>query len=105
MKMKILASRVVAVLLIIGFLLLGLAPIADAGRGGGSRRGSSIGPGTGSNPRSHRVRPHIRKDGTYVPSHRRSNPNRNSQDNWTTKPNVNPYTGRQGTRVNPPVRQ
>ena len=105
MKMRVVGSRVVAVLLLVGALSLGLATIADAGRGGGSRRGSSTGPGTGSNPRSHSVRPHIRKDGVYVPGHRRSNPNRKPRDNWTTKPNVNPYTGKQGTRVNPAVRQ
>lgn len=41
---------------------------------------------------------HIRRDGTYVPSHQRTAPNSTINDNWTTKPNVNPNTGRAGTR-------
>lgn len=43
------------------------------------------------------VRPHVRKDGTFVQGHRRTNPNSSVYDNWSTKPNVNPYTGRTGT--------
>ena len=44
------------------------------------------------------VRPYYRKDGTYVQPHYRSSPNRSYNDNWTVKPNVNPYTGQRGTR-------
>jgi hypothetical protein len=40
---------------------------------------------------------HIRRDGTYVPPHQRTNPNTNVYDNWSTKGNVNPYTGKAGT--------
>ncbi len=43
------------------------------------------------------VRGHIRKDGVYVPPHTRSAPNSTTLDNWSTKPNVNPTTGRAGT--------
>ena len=42
------------------------------------------------------VRPHVRTDGTYVPGHWRSKPNHTTRDNWSTYPNVNPYTGEQG---------
>lgn len=45
-----------------------------------------------------RVRPHIRKDGTYVPGHWRSAPDGNRYNNWSTSGNVNPYTGERGTR-------
>lgn len=41
---------------------------------------------------------HIRRDGTYVPPHTRTAPNSTINDNWSTKPNVNPNTGRAGTR-------
>lgn len=41
---------------------------------------------------------HIRRDGTYVPPHQRTAPNSTINDNWSTKPNVNPNTGRAGTR-------
>ena len=44
------------------------------------------------------VRGHYRSDGTYVAPHYRSAPNATKYDNWTTKGNVNPYTGREGNR-------
>ena len=74
---------------------------ALARRGGGTHS-SSIGPGTGSNTRSHGVRGYVRKDGTYVAPHRQSNPDKSFNNNWSTNPNTNPYTGKQGTRINPP---
>lgn len=44
------------------------------------------------------VRGHINKSGTYVAPHVRTTPNATRTDNYTSKPNTNPYTGRQGTR-------
>ncbi len=35
--------------------------------------------------------------GTYVAPHYRTAPNNTINDNWSTKPNYNPYTGKQGT--------
>ncbi|MGH6791813.1 MAG: hypothetical protein ACRECF_03650 [Methyloceanibacter sp.] len=43
------------------------------------------------------VRPYVRKDGTYVAPHFRSNPNNTTLDNWSTKGNANPFTGERGT--------
>ena len=68
---------------------------------GGLFGGRSLDPGIGSNPRSYGVRPYVRQDGSYVPPYRRSTPNREWRDNWSTKPNVNPYTGKGGSRVQP----
>lgn len=45
-----------------------------------------------------RVRGYTRRDGTYVAPHYRSSPNSTKMDNWSTRGNVNPYTGREGTR-------
>ncbi len=42
------------------------------------------------------VNGHYRRDGTYVQGHYRSSPDGNSYNNWSTKGNVNPYTGRAG---------
>ena len=42
------------------------------------------------------VQPYYRKDGTYVSGHYRSSPNSNPYDNWSSKGNVNPYTGKKG---------
>lgn len=43
------------------------------------------------------VNPYVRKDGTYVGGHYRSNPDGNPYNNWSYPGNVNPYTGRQAT--------
>ena len=47
---------------------------------------------------SHSVRGYTRKDGTYVAPHRATNPNSTMMDNWSTKGNVNPDTGKAGTK-------
>jgi hypothetical protein len=43
------------------------------------------------------VRGHTRSDGTYVQPHYRTNPNNSTYDNYSTRGNTNPYTGRAGT--------
>jgi hypothetical protein len=47
---------------------------------------------------SHNVRGYTKKDGTYVKGHRATNPNKTQRDNWSSKPNANPYTGKKGTK-------
>jgi hypothetical protein len=44
------------------------------------------------------VRGYTKKDGTYVAPHMRSSPNSTTLDNYSTKGNVNPYTGEPGTK-------
>lgn len=43
------------------------------------------------------VNGYIKKDGTYVSPHERTTPDNNFNNNWSTKGNVNPYTGKEGT--------
>ncbi len=45
-----------------------------------------------------KVKGYYRKDGTYVRPHYRSSPNHTKLDNWSTKGNVNPYTGKVGNK-------
>lgn len=47
-----------------------------------------------------RVKSYYNKSGTFVQSHFRSNSNFSKFDNYSTKGNINPYTGKNGT-VNP----
>lgn len=47
-----------------------------------------------------KVKGYIRKDGTYVQPHMRSNPDGDKSNNWSTKGNINPYTGKEGTKNN-----
>ena len=44
------------------------------------------------------VKGYVKKDGTYVAPHYRSSPNSTKLDNYSTKGNINPYTGKAGTR-------
>ena len=43
------------------------------------------------------VKPHVRKDGTYVEGHVRSAPDNSQYNNYGSKGNINPYTGQLGT--------
>ncbi len=61
----------------------------------------SIGFAKGSGGSVH-VKGYYRSNGTYVAPHYRSAPDGNFYNNWSTKGNVNPYTGKPGTRVTPP---
>jgi len=42
---------------------------------------------------------YYKSNGTYVSGYYRTTPNNTNTDNYTTKPNVNPYTGKNGTVV------
>lgn len=44
------------------------------------------------------VRGYTKSNGTYVAPHYRSNPDSCIRNNWTTYPNINPYTGKIGTK-------
>ncbi len=48
------------------------------------------------------VRGYTRSDGTYVAPHHRTQQNQIFGDNYSTSGNSNPYTGKAGTRHNPP---
>jgi hypothetical protein len=45
------------------------------------------------------VRGYTRKDGTYVAPYTRTAPDNTINNNYSTYPNVNPYTGQEGTRA------
>ena len=47
-----------------------------------------------------KVKSGVTKTGTYKPPYVRTSPNNTKLDNWSTKGNTNPYTGKKGT-VNP----
>lgn len=47
---------------------------------------------------SHRVSGHVTKKGTYVAPSHATNPNKSTRDNYSHKGNVNPYSGKAGTK-------
>jgi len=44
------------------------------------------------------VRGHTTRSGTYVMPHTRTGPDSSKVNNWSTKGNSNPYTGKAGTK-------
>ena len=63
-----------------------------------AKQSSSDGYKSNGSSKSNNVRGYTKKDGTYVAPHNRTNPNNTQRDNWTSKPNQNPYTGKDGTK-------
>lgn len=56
---------------------------------------SSAGSSSGGN---HSISGYTKKNGTYVTPSRATNPDKSKKNNWTQKGNVNPNTGKKGTR-------
>jgi len=47
--------------------------------------------------KSSRSAGYVKKSGTYVAPYSKTTPNKSKLDNYSSKPNVNPYTGKAGT--------
>src|SRR5207253_2429586 len=52
----------------------------------------------------HYVNGYVTRAGVYVPGHWETNANGNFYDNWSTRGNYNPYTGKPGWITQPPAR-
>lgn len=52
-----------------------------------------------NNNAQERVKGYRKKNGTYVQPHRRTDKNKTEKDNYSSKPNYNPYTGKKGTKT------
>lgn len=72
-------------------------------KGGG--HSTSASPGTGSKSSSTHVHGYTKKDGIYVEPHQRSTPDKRFENNYTTKGNQNPTTGKDGSRVTEPEKR
>lgn len=68
-------------------LFVGAALCASAVAGSKGSKGSTV-----------YVAPHVTKSGTYVQGTLRTAPNATRVDNYSTKGNMNPYSGRSGTK-------
>ena len=65
-------------------------------RGGGGGHGSHG--GYSPHGSTVHVQSHVTKNGAYVPAHVRTAPDHSKYNNWSTKGNANPYTGKSGTK-------
>lgn len=80
-------------------LLIALALIAASAVTANAEIRVQHGFGGGNSPTY--VRGYYRSSGTYVQPHYRSYQDGNFYNNWSTYPNVNPYTGSRGYRTYP----
>jgi hypothetical protein len=81
------------------FAVLCAASLGAQARGGGGHSGShASGSSSSGYTGSHSTSSYTRGNGTYVAPSHATNPNSTKADNWTTKGNVNPYTGKAGTK-------
>lgn len=53
---------------------------------------------SGGEKSSHQVRSYTTRRGTTVETHRRTDPDRTTRNNWSARGNVNPHTGKRGTK-------
>ncbi len=96
-------KKTVILIAAISACTLALAKGGGGHSGGSSSRGSSSshsysGSHSGGSSSSHSVQGYTRKDGTYVAPHHATNRDDTKNNNWTTQGNVNPHTGKPGTK-------
>lgn len=78
--------------------VLAFASVGAEARGGGGHSSGSRSSSHASSGGSHAIKGHTTKNGTYVAPARATNPNKTKRDNYSTKGNVNPQTGKEGTK-------
>lgn len=76
------------ILLLCAFLV---GPVVAKGHGGAK--------GYSSSGSSHAIKGHVTNRGTYVAPTRATNPNRTQRDNYSTRGNLNPASGKAGTKI------
>lgn len=54
--------------------------------------------GSGGHSSYVHIKGHTTKKGQYISPHNRMAPNKNKNDNWSHKGNINPFTGKKGTK-------
>lgn len=87
------------IVLAVAVITISFSAAARGGHGGGhgghSPRAAT---GTGSKAAHEHVSGYTKKNGTYVTPHDRSTKDSTKTNNWSTKGNVNPETGKKGTK-------
>jgi hypothetical protein len=67
-------------------------------RSSGSPHSSKAATGAGAKSQREHVSGYTKKDGTRVAKHDRSTKDQSKSNNWSTKGNTNPETGKTGTK-------
>jgi hypothetical protein len=79
-------------------LAVALALTSSASFARGSGHSGGHGSSHASSGGSHRISGYTKKSGTHVAPAHATNPNKTKRDNYSSKGNVNPYTGKAGTK-------
>jgi hypothetical protein len=79
-------------LAIIVFSIVAFASTPTFARSGGGHSSGTHSSG------SHSIKGYTKKNGSYVAPSHATNPNKSKNDNWSTKGNANPHTGKEGTK-------
>jgi len=90
-------SRLSRLGLLMAIVGIPLSPLAARGGGGHGHYGLG-GYHSSYHTSDHVVSGYYRKNGTYVNSYHATNPNGTRNDNYSTRGNINPYTGEPGTK-------
>lgn len=78
--------------------LMALAPVPVLARGGGGGHSGGGHHSSSGSPGYHLIHTYIRSNGTIVQRHYQTNANSTRNDNWSTRGNVNPFTGKPGDK-------
>jgi len=92
------AFQVVSLVLVLGFSGIASAKGSGGGRSHGGGHSSKAATGTGSSSSRTHVSSYTSRNGKYVAGHDRSSKDHTKSNNWSTKGNVNPDTGKRGTK-------
>jgi hypothetical protein len=80
-------------------ILIFMLSINGTYAGGSHSSGSHSTHVSASSPGTHTTQGHVTRNGTYVPTHTSTNPNHTTSDNYSAKGNINPNTGKEGTKT------
>lgn len=90
--------QVASLVMILAVSCAASAKGSGGGRSHGGGHSSKAATGTGSSSSRTHVSSYTSRRGKYVASHNRSSKDRTKANNWSTKGNVNPDTGKRGTK-------
>ena len=82
----------------IGALVVTASPALARGGHGGGHSGGHSSSSSSSSSGEHYTRSYTTRSGTFVQGHYSTNPNGTRNDNYSTRGNVNPHTGEEGTK-------
>jgi len=92
----IINTAAIAAMLVVSASTFAKGGSHGAGHGGGHSYKAAT--GTGASSSKQHVSGYTKHDGTHVNTHNRSSKDQTKTNNWSTKGNTNPDTGKPGTK-------